>query len=112
MSELGNIRVRVEQGRAPAIAKLLPPAQPSTQSEPCGKLGGPAMASTLTLHPTAAAAAQALSEGEGGPLVAGDSARGFFAFALEMARKARPFRLPDPAERLGLAWAAAQRARL
>ncbi len=70
------------------------------------------MASKLTLHPTAAAAAQALSAGEGGALVAGDSSRGFFAFAIEMARKVRPFRLPDPAERLALAWAASQRAKL
>ena len=41
------------------------------------------------------------------------SARGFFAFALELARQASaPFRLPDPAERLVLAWGAAQRAKM
>src|SRR5580700_4331012 len=70
------------------------------------------MSSRITLHPTAAAAAQALAEETGGALLRSDTAHGFFAFALEMALRTRPFRLPEPAERLALAWEAAQRARM
>ena len=72
------------------------------------------MSRRITLHPTSAAAAGALAAfGDGrAALVAGDVAQGFFAFTLELALRARPFRLPGEAERLVLARAAADRAGL
>ena len=70
------------------------------------------MARTITLHPTAGAAAQALAEAPGGPQLPGDLARGFLAFALELAARQRPLRLPTPSERLLLALEAAEAADL
>ena len=58
------------------------------------------MTRRLRLFPNSTAATQWLAEAEGGALLAGDLAQGFFAFTLGLAQAARPVRLSTEAERL------------